>query len=107
MTALDRPAIARLVKLLGMLGSAHDGERAAAGLKAHELVKRSGLQWDDLIALPPPVGPRWRAMAIACCWHLDVLNAKERAFVQSIAGWRGTPSAKQLAWLSRIFEGLP
>jgi hypothetical protein len=37
-----------------MLGSAHDGERAAAGLKAHELLKRSGLQWSDVIALPMP-----------------------------------------------------
>jgi hypothetical protein len=76
MTALDRPAIDHLIKLLGMLGSAHDGERAAAGLKAHELVKRFGLQWGDLIAMPPPAvaEPKWRAMAMACCRHLDSLK---------------------------------
>jgi hypothetical protein len=40
--------IERLAKLLGMLGSAHDGERAAAGLLAHELIRRHGLSWSDL-----------------------------------------------------------
>jgi hypothetical protein len=99
MTALDRPSIDRLIKLLGMLGSAHDGERAAAGLKAHQLVTRSGLQWSDVIALPlPAVEPHWRTMAMACCRHLDSLNSKERAFVQAMATWRG-------AWLRR-FEDL-
>jgi hypothetical protein len=31
MDRLDSDALERLIKLLGMLGSAHDGERAAAG----------------------------------------------------------------------------
>jgi hypothetical protein len=39
----------RLVKLLGLLGSAHDGERAAAARKAHEHIKALGLQWGDVI----------------------------------------------------------
>ena len=34
MDRLAPDTLERLVKLLGMLGSAHDGERAAAGLKA-------------------------------------------------------------------------
>jgi hypothetical protein len=105
-TALDR-----LVKLLGMLGSAHAGERAAAGLKAHEFVKHHGLQWSDLISgAPSPSEPRplhWREKAHACANHLDVLNQAERKFVLQMTRWHGTPSEKQLAWLNRIFENLP
>jgi hypothetical protein len=42
----------RLVKLCGMLGSAHDGERAAAGLKADQLLRENGLRWPDVIGAP-------------------------------------------------------
>lgn len=42
----------RLRKLCGMLGSAHDGERAAAALKADQLLRDSGLTWRDVIRLP-------------------------------------------------------
>jgi hypothetical protein len=62
--------IARLVKVLGMLGSPHVGERAAAGLKADQLVKQLGLRWPDIIAVkraPTTVAadggdpiPRWK-----------------------------------------------
>jgi hypothetical protein len=110
MSALDRTTVDRLIKLLGLLGGVHDGERAAAGVKAHELLKRSGPQWADVIAVPPPpviAQPSWREMALACCQHAAHLSAKERAFVGSMATWRGTPTPKQLAWLTRIYEALP
>lgn len=42
---LDPADIDRLGKLLGMLGSEHAGERAAAGLKANELVRDRGTSW--------------------------------------------------------------
>jgi hypothetical protein len=42
----------RLVKVLGMLGSPHDGERAAAGLLATKLLTRAGLMWDTVLAVP-------------------------------------------------------
>ena len=47
MTAGNLPEslVDRLVKLCGMLGSAHDGERAAAGLKADQLLRENGLRW--------------------------------------------------------------
>lgn len=38
----------RFRKLCGMLGSEHDGERAAAALKATELLKASGKTWADV-----------------------------------------------------------
>lgn len=39
----------RLKKLLGMLGSRYEGEREQAARKVHELLRRHGLSWDDLI----------------------------------------------------------
>ncbi|MBP0493679.1 hypothetical protein [Roseomonas indoligenes] len=46
---------ARLARVLALLGSDHDGERAAAALAAHRLIKRLGLTWPDLLA---PADPR-------------------------------------------------
>jgi hypothetical protein len=43
----------RLARILGMLGSDHVGERAAAGLAAHRLVQRAGVTWYDVIKPPP------------------------------------------------------
>jgi hypothetical protein len=110
MNRLAPDALERLIKLLGMLGSSHDGERAAAGLKAHELLRRHGLTWSDvLLAAPPiePLKPGWRAKVAACEAYRHCLNSRERAFVSSLARWRGTPTEKQLAWLDHIFENLP
>lgn len=39
----------RLLKLLGMLGSEHDGERAAAALKASQFLKKRNLSWSDVL----------------------------------------------------------
>ena len=50
---LDRK---RLEKLLGMLGSAHDGEALAAARKADALVKEAGLSWADVLDGPPRAG---------------------------------------------------
>ena len=60
MTALDNPPVldrALLEKLLGMIGSPHDGEALAAARKADALVRRAGLTWPDVLAgrdQPPP-----------------------------------------------------
>jgi hypothetical protein len=76
-------ALERLLKLLGMLGSAFDGERAAAGLKAHEFIKRHALQWTDIIVVTPPkIG--WREKVRACEAHLHLLSDKERAFLRTM-----------------------
>jgi hypothetical protein len=39
----------KLVKILGMLGSSHDGEVLAAARKAEEERKRLNTSWDQLI----------------------------------------------------------
>jgi hypothetical protein len=43
----------KLVKLLGMLGCDHDGERATAARLADEHRRKSGLTWGELV-LPAP-----------------------------------------------------
>jgi len=39
----------KLIKILRMFGSSHDGEVASAARRAHELLKGRSLDWDDLI----------------------------------------------------------
>lgn len=43
----------RLAAILGMLGSEHAGERAAAALQAEAFRKKHGLTWAELLALRP------------------------------------------------------
>jgi hypothetical protein len=38
----------KLIRILGMLGSDHPGERAAAALAAHRQVRAMGTTWGDL-----------------------------------------------------------
>jgi hypothetical protein len=46
---LDSAARRKLVKVLGMLGSAHEGERLAATTMAEELRKQLGQDWANLL----------------------------------------------------------
>jgi hypothetical protein len=55
MTSTDRR---RLAAILGMLGSDHAGERAAAGLQAEAFRKKHGLTWEQMLATPPPEAVR-------------------------------------------------
>ena len=107
------PALAdKLAKVLGMLGSAHDGEVAAAGRRAHSLLKGAGLTWGEVIAPPAPRQPlrpprRWRRgvsptdTAALCLQWPEVLTDWEADFCRSIVGKRRI-SAKQAAVLARI-----
>jgi len=52
----------RLAAILGMLGSAHAGERAAAALKAEAFRQRHRLTWAELLEVAPaetPEPPQW------------------------------------------------
>jgi hypothetical protein len=109
------PALAdKLVKVLGMLGSAHDGEIAAAGRRATAMVKGAGLTWGEVIApaAPRPEPPhrpsrRWRRVVsptdstALCLQWPEVLTGWEAGFCRSILGKRRI-SAKQAAVLVRI-----
>jgi hypothetical protein len=111
------PAFAdKLVKVLGMLGSDHDGEVAAAGRMAHAMLKAMGLTWGDVIkpAAPKPEPPpqsrtqrRWRRTvspgdtAALCLQWSEVLTEWEVDFCRSIVGRRRI-SAKQTDVIERI-----
>src|SRR4051794_18775199 len=87
----------RLVNILGMLGSDHDGERAAAGLLASKLLKGNSIHWDDVIVPepekppprpePPSSGPAasWPADLVLCRRKMALLNNWERQFVATLA----------------------
>lgn len=99
LTGADRT---KLVKVLSLLASSHDGERAAAGFMAAKMLRDRGLDWDSLIALPertarsrPPGGSPPRAPTYpASAWiaqiqflqrHAGRLTKWELDFVRSMA----------------------
>jgi hypothetical protein len=98
---LNPRAAEHIVKLLGMLGSDHAGERAAAGLKAHQFITQLGLTWRDVVAIP---AADWQAMAWTCRKHVHLLRPHERDFVGNIAQLRRQPTDRQLAWLEDIYK---
>jgi hypothetical protein len=100
---LDRRAADRLTKLLGMLGSSHNGERAAAALKADELVRELNLTWRDVIRLPkalPTNDTEKVALALA---NIDLLTEWEQDFIFTIR-WRQRISQKQRVILNQIVD---
>jgi hypothetical protein len=104
---LDR---ARLVKLCGMFGSDHAGERANAAAAADKLIREAGLRWPDVIppALPPPpqrpnVGTVPAAVAFVLD-HADALTPWERDFARSIQRLKYPPSPKQIEVLERLVD---
>ncbi|MEO6153412.1 MAG: hypothetical protein ABIT09_06700 [Croceibacterium sp.] len=110
MTSLAPADVQKLVKFLGMLGSDHAGERAAAGLKAHQFLVEREVSWSEVIAprqLPPPRsatfsgGPhQGRALRLLKCgfdW-----SEWELTFLSSIAAWRGDPTPKQRTRLDAL-----
>jgi hypothetical protein len=115
---LDRAAIDHLAKLLGMLGSAHAGERAAAGRKADEFIKRRGLTWSDVIRpIVVTVSPgerdgnfhhamSWREMREFCLQHRYRLTPKELRFLMNIGSWCGPLTERQQVWLNGIYARL-
>ncbi len=107
---LDRD---RLSKLLGLLGSAHDGEVAAAGRAAHRLLREAGLTWPDVLLTPPP--PRRPlpkppvdrvSVIVECRRRWAFLSDWEQGFVTSIARRPHRLSGKQAECLDRICRRL-
>jgi hypothetical protein len=102
---LDPRTAQRLAKLCGLLGSSHAGERAAAAMKASDLVRAKGLTWGDVITVPrlePPLDLETvEAKCGFCLACLDALTAWEESFLISINGRRQL-SPKQLEILNRL-----
>jgi hypothetical protein len=111
----------KLVKILRMFSSDHDGEVASAARRAHALLKAHALDWDDLIIPvgrhtyerqppPPPPSNGDEADMIHHCAERGVcLTPWEREFIQSISDsileW-GRLTTKQRAVLDRIVNKL-
>jgi hypothetical protein len=115
---LDPQTADRLIKLLGMLGSVHAGERAVAGLKASQLLRDRKLTWHDVIHVPiadhrnfygaktEPVEEDWEPMRRFCLQHASRLPPKEIRFLNSLADWNGPLTERQQVWLDNIYARL-
>jgi hypothetical protein len=102
----------RLVKLCGMLGSAHPGERANAAAAADRMVREAGATWREVIlhALPAPdpdpvIGNDGDALDF-CLACEPALTEWEVGFIRSLADrrrWAVTPfTEKQRSVLARL-----
>lgn len=97
----------RLLSHLVKLGAPDPGLRAAAALKATELLQRRGLSWAALVPVgrdddADDVPPDWRALALELAEH-PALAPDERVYVLKVAGWR-VPGAAALVRLREIAE---
>jgi hypothetical protein len=105
---LDRP---RLARVLGMLGSSHDGEALAAARQAERLRAEAGLSWGEIL-LPRLPAPRRQhhhveTFADVIEFVLDfeeTLTPWERDFAQSLRRQRSPLSPKQIGILERLVE---
>jgi hypothetical protein len=113
-TRLDPQSLERLVKLLGMMGSAHAGERSVAAQKADQLVRERGLTWGEVFSYIAPAKTKhntdsdntsddWQRMRKFCLQYPTRLRPREHQFLLSLASWRGDLTEKQEAWLMGIY----
>jgi hypothetical protein len=107
-SSLDRD---RLAKLLGMLGSDHDGEILAAARQAERLRSEARLTWADILApaLQQPPRPQQHSPTPAqvvdfVLDHAEVLTDWEINFAKSIRHQRSRLSPKQREVLDRPVE---
>ena len=109
----------KLVKVLRMFGSNHDGEVASAARRAHDIVKKHSLDWDDLVLPvtasraqrqqsrphPEPDGPDEAFLIRRALQFAQYVSSWEREFLNSISEslieW-GRLTPKQRAVLDRI-----
>jgi hypothetical protein len=94
----------RLVKLAGMFGSVHEGERAAAAAMADKLLREHGLAWPDVLRVPRHLPDR-RSSSDKLDFaldHLDLLDSWKRCFVCSVNSRSRYPTPRQLDKLDEI-----
>jgi hypothetical protein len=110
MDDIFRPADrAKLAAVLGMIGSAHDGEALNAARLADRLVRQTGLTWRDILSEPPGQLPTprlpmsWRDTVSACLRRPAHLSAWEAQFLRSLARFPRL-SARQTACLRSIAD---
>jgi hypothetical protein len=112
--AVPAEVIDKLRKLLGMLGSDYDGERAVAGRMASDLLRQHKLTWSDVVGAEIHIEARprvrvWhepkehREAACECLAWPEVLTDWEKEFLKSISG-RWHLSGRQQQCLARILD---
>jgi hypothetical protein len=118
MTVLDPCEVDRFTKLLGLLGSDQQFERAAAAAaaKATEFLKARALGWFDVgemlkkppvvIDRPAPVQPsRSHQMDARRCLQSPIpWKPHERQFLEQMADQRSRPTEKQQDWLDGLHD---
>jgi hypothetical protein len=106
MTGLAQADRTKLVKLLALLGSDHAGERDAAGMAAHRLLKQRGMTWEDALS-PRAVERRlpemgtWRRTVALVLESGRYIRPWEREFLTDLPKFRRL-SVKQRYVLSEI-----
>ena len=111
-----------LLKVCGMLGSDHGGERAAAALKASNFLRRNELSWSEVIRAAsagddgpktagPAAKPRGRQTGGWTDWRADLamcrncrlsLTRRESDLVERMSGARCRPTAAEVAEMAQI-----
>lgn len=100
LTPADR---AKLVVILGRLGSDFNAERATAGRMASDFLRARGLGWGDILDRPPPPAPGdWHKRAAWCAERPELLTPWERAFLAGLATRQKPPTQKQAVVLDRL-----
>jgi hypothetical protein len=88
-----------------MLGSAHDGERAAAAAAADALRRKLNVSWAELLQ---PVVAEANVPDAALSPdailrnHWNILSKWQREFLESLSRWQGPFTPKQEAVLAKI-----
>lgn len=115
MSNLDPRDAEHFGKLIGLLGSTHDGERAVAALKATKFLAARELAWFDIAQMlkhppaiyrPKPVPPsRSHQMdARRCLQSGTIWKPYERDFLLQMAAQLRRPSDKQRDWLDGLVD---
>lgn len=99
MTPLPPASIGRLVKLLGMTSSTHDGEALVAIRKANALLKQQGCTWDEMFVTPlpadsSPAQPHHVEAETLLATRRDILTDFEAEFLRGVLAFE-TLSPKQ------------
>ena len=113
MSALDPKEVERFGKLLGLLGSDFDGERAAAAAKATGFLAVRHLAWSDVtemlkhppVIIAPAVESRpHQAEARRCLASKVAWKDHEVRFLKSMTTQIGRLTQKQRDWLDGILD---
>ena len=104
---LNPRAAEHLVKLCGLFGSDHAGERDNAARMADDFVRKLGLTWANVILGGENKIEHWLVMARHCeADRTTSFSPRERAFIANLARGRYPPSDKQMAWLEALHARL-